>query len=364
MQKKSTLNEIETRICPICNEGHTKGKKWVYTPNKFLPFNLPDGIPVCMKHYANEHSKWRFQNKIKDNPAYTERRRSRENKRYADDGEYRNKILSERKKSRIEHGKKIKEQKRKYSQTEEGKHANRIRSKRFYEKHKEKECQRMKEIATKASRQFFILKRRAVNSNIECTLSFDEFVELRSGKVCYYCDKEISKTAPGLDRKDSAKGYSKDNCVPCCKRCNIIKRDLLRPEELLMFNKILKGQIQPPHTTKLHSLHTATKTSSVKKRWGRLKLAAEKKSINLELTFEQYREIIKQPCVYCGVENIGTGYGLDKKIPDKKIGYTIKNAVSCCTPCNQIKNNYLTYDEMKILIKVISYNRNLVKYSG
>jgi hypothetical protein len=358
MRKKTTPNELETRICPICNEGHIKGKKWIYTPNKFLPFDLPDGTPVCMKHYATEHSKWRFQNKIKGNIEYAETRRKKDNERYREDSEYRNNVLEKRKNYIIRHSEEIKERKKLYSQTEEGKEASRIRNRRFYENNREKQKQRQKDLATQANRQFFYLKRRAFKSNIECNLTIEEFNEIKSKMVCYYCQEELSKTAPGLDRLDSTKGYSKKNCVACCKRCNTIKRDLVQPEELLMFNKILKNEIEIPEIENLYSLYKQPeKISKVKKRWGRLKKATNSKGINLDLTFEQYKEILKQPCEYCGVENLGTGYGLDKKIPDKDIGYTFENSVSCCTPCNQIKNNYLTHEEMKILMKVISYNR-------
>lgn len=30
----------------------------------------------------------------------------------------------------------------------------------------------------------------------------------------------------GIDRKDSSKGYTIDNCVPCCTECNTMKSDL------------------------------------------------------------------------------------------------------------------------------------------
>jgi hypothetical protein len=29
----------------------------------------------------------------------------------------------------------------------------------------------------------------------------------------------------GVDRVDSGRGYTVDNCVPCCKFCNLMKRN-------------------------------------------------------------------------------------------------------------------------------------------
>jgi hypothetical protein len=34
----------------------------------------------------------------------------------------------------------------------------------------------------------------------------------------------------GIDRVDNSKGYSADNCVPCCKICNRAKRDMPQSE--------------------------------------------------------------------------------------------------------------------------------------
>jgi hypothetical protein len=38
--------------------------------------------------------------------------------------------------------------------------------------------------------------------------------------------------ANGIDRVDNTKGYSVDNCVPCCRRCNVAKADMT-PDQFL-----------------------------------------------------------------------------------------------------------------------------------
>lgn len=54
---------------------------------------------------------------------------------------------------------------------------------------------------------------------------------------CYYCGAAPSVTYTsvnlagsyawnGIDRLDNAKGYTLDNCVPCCTQCNFAKRDM------------------------------------------------------------------------------------------------------------------------------------------
>ena len=61
---------------------------------------------------------------------------------------------------------------------------------------------------------------------IDCTLSFPEFKSFTKIGICHYCYSPIEWTSRGkswtyhLDRKDNSIGYTKDNCVVCCNRCN------------------------------------------------------------------------------------------------------------------------------------------------
>lgn len=93
----------------------------------------------------------------------------------------------------------------------------------------------------------------------EFNLSFEEFIKLVKGD-CYYCGskptkdniwsksaKRISKGEEnneynGIDRIDSSKGYTIDNCVPCCAKCNRMKLDYEITEFLNHINKIYNFQ--------------------------------------------------------------------------------------------------------------------------
>lgn len=80
--------------------------------------------------------------------------------------------------------------------------------------------------------------------NIEFSLSFNEFLEYTKEYSCHYCYNEIKwnpftkdnegnilSRAYNLDRKDSSKGYIKENCVVCCWRCNQTKNNVYSYEE-------------------------------------------------------------------------------------------------------------------------------------
>jgi hypothetical protein len=85
----------------------------------------------------------------------------------------------------------------------------------------------------------------ARHRSIDVDLTYDEFLEFTKVETCTYCNSPIEwemwssgrerySKAYNLDRKDNAKGYSKDNCVVCCTACNFIRRDELTHEEMLV----------------------------------------------------------------------------------------------------------------------------------
>ena len=58
-----------------------------------------------------------------------------------------------------------------------------------------------------------------------CGRNFDlefELFNLCRMQKCHYCGKEQTK-GNGIDRIDSSKGYNKDNILPCCRTCNVMK---------------------------------------------------------------------------------------------------------------------------------------------
>lgn len=60
---------------------------------------------------------------------------------------------------------------------------------------------------------------RAIHKKIQFDMSFNDFYKVIENGLCYYCKNE----SDGVDRKDNKKGYTTDNCVNCCKECNVMK---------------------------------------------------------------------------------------------------------------------------------------------
>lgn len=98
-------------------------------------------------------------------------------------------------------------------------------------------------------------KVKSKKRNLAFDLSEEEFRNLITSN-CFYCgcspknEKKMPEYAGslfynGIDRVDNTRGYSLDNCVPCCIICNKAKRDLTKQEFLdwikLVYNKQFGG---------------------------------------------------------------------------------------------------------------------------
>jgi hypothetical protein len=77
-------------------------------------------------------------------------------------------------------------------------------------------------------------KTSAKRRNLDYQLTTEEFTQLVTGN-CQYCGDSLTQTKKGqgktsgdfrytgIDRVDSSKGYTRDNCVSCCWLCNNMK---------------------------------------------------------------------------------------------------------------------------------------------
>lgn len=96
-----------------------------------------------------------------------------------------------------------------------------------------------------------VLLRNAKIAKHKVDLTYQDFVQFTKVKNCYYCDSELiwnkksSKNSKGmvtnLDRKDATLGYSLQNCVPCCGKCNRVKTNFFSHSEFLKVVKLIKN---------------------------------------------------------------------------------------------------------------------------
>ena len=103
--------------------------------------------------------------------------------------------------------------------------------------------------------------------------------------------------------------------------------------------------------------------------YGAYKKSAKIRNYSFELTKEQFKEIVVQPCIYCGKEltqekrsksSNGTFKytGIDRY--DNTKGYTLENSVPCCKVCNRIKTN-MTIENLENQLTLIMSRKDIWK---
>jgi hypothetical protein len=84
-----------------------------------------------------------------------------------------------------------------------------------------------------------VYQRHAKDMNREFLLKENEFINLIENN-CFYCNSkpsnnyykkningtELNYFYNGIDRVNNSKGYTIENCVTCCKICNLMKREM------------------------------------------------------------------------------------------------------------------------------------------
>ena len=172
----------------------------------------------------------------------------------------------------------------------------------------------------------------ALRREYEFTLIFEEFCELVD-KECFYCHYNIVEETNGIDRVDNSKGYTKENTVSCCEKCNRIK-NIYHPLFFLEKCKIIGTSSFP--NKEFYSKWSQYYTNYTHNYTNYKKNSLEKRNLFFELTKEQWDILIKQKCYLCGYNTIN-GVGLDR-VDNNIRGYTITNARPCCGSCNIMKN--------------------------
>ncbi len=181
-------------------------------------------------------------------------------------------------------------------------------------------------------------KRAAEKRNIIWELT-DEYVISLIISMCFYCNCN----ATGIDKFDNDKGYVRNNTVPCCKTCNVMKNTLSaciflrRCEHILTHQGLINGTLD-------YTLWVPSKPRS----YNGYKKRAEDHGLDFTITREEYNDIIFRCCYMCGRESNGEHVnGIDRV--DNSLGYAtymtddnviVDNCEACCTECNLMKNNH------------------------
>jgi hypothetical protein len=177
-------------------------------------------------------------------------------------------------------------------------------------------------------------QKSAKKRGYDMNLLYSDFHELVISQ-CHYCHYFKEQETNGIDRVDNSKGYEKDNCVPCCETCNMMK-NAFSSIFFIKLCKIISGFELPSDEfyTKWNAYYVSRPRcySTYKKH------AENNRHLPFHITKEQWKSLILKPCYLCGFQS-KRGIGLDR-VDSSKREYTINNVEPCCYTCNVIKKNF------------------------
>jgi 5-methylcytosine-specific restriction endonuclease McrA len=91
------------------------------------------------------------------------------------------------------------------------------------------------------------LVKLAKQRDVRVDLSYEEYLTFTSQEECHYCGAYLfwlpfnKMNGHKLDRKDNCLGYSLENCVVCCPRCNRAKSNHFTYEEWVQIGALIKS---------------------------------------------------------------------------------------------------------------------------
>lgn len=179
------------------------------------------------------------------------------------------------------------------------------------------------------------MRRSANTKNKPYTENFtDDMIFDKMKYGCVYCG-DIATT---LDRLDSNLNHTPDNCVGCCRPCNISKGNCDPDTFLRKAFYRARGEY-------IDEVVNIWSDNISKPNFYAAKITSQKQDREFLLTREEWDVLVDGNCVYCQRSKPnGKWNGVDRVIPDN--GYTSKNTVSCCDDCN-IDKWELDEDTMK-----------------
>ncbi len=191
-------------------------------------------------------------------------------------------------------------------------------------------------------------KSRAKDKNIQWELSDEEARNYFNSK-CEYCN--TLNNYNGIDRIDSSKGYTKDNIVPCCSVCNMMKGTKTVKEFIDIVSYILAINLLTDTKINLDSKKLFKYGENAK--YYRFLSESKNRNINNEISEDIYNLTISQPCTYCKNNFVDGCRGIDRI--NSEIGYIIGNIIPCCYTCNLMKNILDKNDFFKHLKRIYDY---------
>ena len=153
-------------------------------------------------------------------------------------------------------------------------------------------------------------------------------------KICNRCG--VSKDIDEFYRDKRKKDGHRSICKQCCG------------------NSYKKWQQNNPEKVRANNKKACSKfKNTIEYRFWKTRSGAKQRKIIFNLSFEEFKNIVKNDCFYCGGKD---RIGLDRV--DSDYGYFKDNIVAACYRCNVAKNNMTQTEFIDLCKKVVKNNEN------
>jgi hypothetical protein len=170
-------------------------------------------------------------------------------------------------------------------------------------------------------------------------------------------ERKNSKKPENIEIKKKWKENNYDKVAGAWMKYRQNKLNTLGTEEYLKQNaeQAKKWRDNNPEKNKENNL---IKSNNLYVNYNIYKRSADDKNFNFELSFDEYSNIVKNICRYCGILHERGFNGIDRI--NSKFGYTIENSVSCCKMCNYMKQSLSETVFIKCVEHILTFN-NLIE---
>ena len=137
------------------------------------------------------------------------------------------------------------------------------------------------------------------------------------------------------------------------------KIEALGMEEYLRCNAKMSQNWRDKNPEKQIEINEARR-NSYESQYGVDKRSACLKNLEFSISSDEYREIVKMPCHYCGIiQDRGTEQfnGIDRD--NSALGYVLGNCFSSCTICNYMKNTLSGAVFVNRVEHILTYNKHI-----
>jgi hypothetical protein len=191
--------------------------------------------------------------------------------------------------------------------------------------------------------------RVAIKKGREITIDFDDFLNFVTS-ACHYCNDSSETQTIGIDRVDNTKGYHKENCVPCCWKCNRMKH-IYHQEFFIEKCKIMTKQKEASNEFfKIWNIYYYRSTYRL---YSVYKKEAEERNLEFNINDIQFKILIKSPCYLCGYQT-SKGIGIDR-VDNTIRKYSLDNCRPCCGSCNIMKGEFTLQEVLEHCERIVNH---------